>query len=290
MKHDSTGDSQRSPLAGGPGGLTSREELRVCVDIAARVETVWEFLSDGAKFARWIGAFAGGPPLPGTAVDARVGGEIRVQYPGETATAIGVITEMEPHSRVAFTWGYSDGKYGMAAASTRVEITLTPIADGTRVELRHTGLPTEDVRRAHEFGWTHYLSMLAREGAAAQHAQRGTAAAEAFFRAWSEKDDAARLALLERCCEGDVRMRSAFACTNDVAALSAHIANGQRHMPGMTLRPDGGIHQLHGYLCADWLVAGPDGAAVMRGTYFMALSLNERLSLVVSFPAAPKAP
>ncbi len=265
------------------------DEREVCVSvrIAASPATVWRFLSEAEKFAAWIGAFAGGPPLEGTRVDARLGGSVRVVYPGGGA-AIGAITAFEPPRRVCMTWGYEREAEGVAPGSSEVEIVLVPTEGGTRVELRHRGIPTADARRGHLAGWKHYLSMLARCAADAQHAAGLGPCLDAYFGAWREPADAARQSLLEGCCEPDVRVRSAFACTDGVQELSAHIANSLRFMPGMTLAADGPPEQLHGHVRCRWTVRAPDGRSVMSGENVAGLSAQGRIAWLVSFSDAAK--
>jgi uncharacterized protein YndB with AHSA1/START domain len=247
-----TGKAAKSASLAG----STESDVVVRVQIAAEPATVWSFLSDGAKFASWIGAYGGGPPLPGTRVSPGVGGSVRVEYPGGQFGA-GEVLEAEPPRRIVFTWGYEGGSQGMAPGSTRIEIVLTPVAAGTQVELRHSGIPTEDARRGHKGGWTHYLSMLAREGSAAQHA--------------------------DRCCEPDVRVRTRYACTNGVRELSGHIAGALVHMPGVRLKQSGPAQLLHGFACAPWAACSADGKELMRGRNHIALSPSSRVELVVSF-------
>ena len=47
----------------------------------------------------------------------------------------------------------------MAAASSRVEIDLTPESKGTRLRLTHRELPP-GAREGHDGGWSHYLGRL----------------------------------------------------------------------------------------------------------------------------------
>lgn len=264
-------------------------ETEHAVVVSTRIEaersTVWSFFSDPTRFAAWIGAFAGGPALPGTAIDPCVGGAVAVEYP-HSAGARGEIVEMQAPRRIVFTWGYQDGTHGMAAGASRVEITLAEETDGTRVELRHTGIPSAEARSGHRGGWTHYVSVLARNALEAQHAQRLPRIVHAYFSAWREADEAARMQLLEECCEADVQIRTSFAHTNDIAELSEHIANALRHMPGMRLAPAHSVQHMQGFARVDWTVSAPDGTVAVRGTNVFVLSPRTRLTAVVSFPAA----
>lgn len=258
------------------------EAVHVSIEIAATIDTVWQFMSDGAKFASWIGAFAGQEPAAGTKIDPRVGGAIRIEYPGNNA-AVGEFTEFALRERIAFTWGYEDAAQGVAPGSTNVEIRLHGTNSGTRVELRHTGLPTPQHRDGHRGGWTHYLSMLARNATASHYEETASAALNNYFATWSEPDGAKRAALLEQSCADDVVSRSGFACTNTRDELAAHIANAQQHMPGVGLFQDGAAQQLHSYATCNWKARGPDGKAVFAGALFAHFDLDGRITEVVSF-------
>lgn len=262
------------------------EDVLVSVMISAEPATVWSFFDDASRFASWIGAFGGGAPLPGTRVEPKQGGAIRVCYPGENVAACGTITAMEPRRRLVFSWGYENNHNSISIGSTEVEITLTPQPEGTLVQLRHRGLPSERVRQEHLGGWKHYLSMLAGRAAQGQYSERLAGLWSDYFRAWAEPDETARRELLQDCCEPDICLRTSFACTDGVEALSQHVANALKHMPGMSLQPDGEPQLVHGFTQAGWKIVAPNGRAVMRGSNFARLSLAGRLAAVASFPTA----
>lgn len=264
----------------------AHEDVVVGIEIAARPETVWLFLSDAERFASWIGAFAGAAPDPGTRIDPRVGGGLRVVYP-HSGPAVGRILELDPPRRVLFSWGYEGGGgQGIEPESTRVEITLRETPGGTYVELRHRGLPSDEARRGHSGGWTHYLTMLARTATDQQHAAGSTELVTAWFAAWATADEAQRAAILERCVTDDVHVRTSFASIDSRAGLTEHIGGAVRHMPGFRSELDGSPQHLFGYLRFRWQVRSPDGAIVMRGTNFASLALDGRMRGLISFPDA----
>jgi uncharacterized protein YndB with AHSA1/START domain len=127
------------------------------LEIAARPETVWEFLVDPDKLMRWKGV-AVGPfePRPGGAYCVEV-------IPGNTAA--GEFVEVDPPRRLVFTWGWKPGAAGpagsLAPGSSTVEIELVPNGDGTTVRFTHRGLPTAESAESHAHGWEHYLPRLA---------------------------------------------------------------------------------------------------------------------------------
>ena len=123
--------------------------VELSIWIAAPPEAVFPFLTEPEKLVQWIGLVAELEPRPG--------GLFRVDMNRRTIVR-GQYLEVQPPGRVVFTWGHEDGTL-LPAGSSTVEIMLTPEGGGTRVRLRHSGLP-ESEQQAHRFGWTHYLARL----------------------------------------------------------------------------------------------------------------------------------
>ena len=124
------------------------------VVIAASRETVWEFLVDPEKAVRWMGQSAD--------LDPRPGGRYRVEVlPGTVAS--GVFVEVEPPSRLVYTWGWEPGSGSpLPPGSTIVDFELIPHGEGgTRLRLTHRSLPGPEAARSHAHGWEHYLARLA---------------------------------------------------------------------------------------------------------------------------------
>ena len=126
------------------------------LQIDASPETVWEFLVDPEKVARWKG-------LPATAFDARPGGTYRIEIiPGHVAS--GAFVELERPRRLVYTWGWepgADGPNAVPPGSSTVEIELEPVGAGTRLRFTHRGLPGIEAAQSHAEGWNHYLDRLA---------------------------------------------------------------------------------------------------------------------------------
>ncbi len=120
------------------------------VRIAAKPETIFEFLTDPDKMVRWKGKIA--------QLDPRVGGAYRVDINGRDI-ASGTYVEIDPPNRVVFTWGW-EGQEGVPPGSSTVEITLTPDGEETVLRLVHRGLP-EGAGAGHAEGWEHFLPRLA---------------------------------------------------------------------------------------------------------------------------------
>ena len=126
------------------------------LQIAASPETVWEFLVDPEKLARWKGRLA-------EAFDPRPGGAFRIEIvPGNIAA--GEFVEMERPRRIVYTWGWEPGADGpnvVPPGSSTVEIELVPEEGGTKLLFTHRDLPTRESADRHAHGWNHYLERLA---------------------------------------------------------------------------------------------------------------------------------
>jgi uncharacterized protein YndB with AHSA1/START domain len=118
--------------------------------IAATPDEVFAYLTDPKKYTRWKGEQA--------ELDPRPGGLYRVRM-GPDAVALGQYVEVEPPSRVVFTWGW-EGSGDVPPGSTTVEITLREDGDGTLLRLRHTGFPSEADADLHREGWEMYVGRL----------------------------------------------------------------------------------------------------------------------------------
>ena len=118
--------------------------------IAARPETVFAYFTDPARYVQWMGREATLEPVPGGAY--RVGITDGVDAAGE-------FVEVDPPRRVVFTWGWTHDQ-AVPPGSSRVVVTFEEEAGGTRVRLRHSGLPDDGQREHHRAGWAQYLQRL----------------------------------------------------------------------------------------------------------------------------------
>ena len=124
------------------------------LEIAASPETVWEFLVDPEKLARWFGSQAW--------IDARPGGQYRVDVIGGHIAA-GEFVELDRPRRLVHTFGWEpeSGKENpVPPGASTIEFELEPSGDGTTLRFRHTGLPGAEAAGSHAHGWDHYLARL----------------------------------------------------------------------------------------------------------------------------------
>lgn len=260
--------------------------VQVAVTINAEPETVWRFLSEQDKLLAWLTFIPGSPAPEGSTFEPRPGGAVRIVFPNG-GEAKGSVVEIDAPRRLVFTWGYDPdvGKTGLGPGACRVEIALVPIDGATRVTLTHTGPMSEALAQGHESGWRHYLTQLAVRSTAAQHEAHLDATLRDYFAACNEPDGAKRDALLERCCEPGVRVRSPFACSDTVEEFSKNIANGLKHLGGAVSALGGPVRHVHGFAMVPWTVTAKDGTVLFRGENLLALTPRGRIARIVSFHA-----
>jgi uncharacterized protein YndB with AHSA1/START domain len=130
-------------------------DFRASITIDATPERIFEYLVTPEGMTSWMGQWAELAPTPGGAFSVDIQGyPIRGEY-----------LAVEPHHHVAVSWGMA-GSDELPPGYSRVDVTLTPIDDGTRVDLVHSGLP-DDRLQGHATGWRHFLPRLA--GSATGH-------------------------------------------------------------------------------------------------------------------------
>jgi uncharacterized protein YndB with AHSA1/START domain len=133
---------------------TAGDKIELEVRIAAKPDTVFSFLNDAGRMAQWIGSTVELEPRPG--------GAMRIDMNGRDI-ARGQVVAIEPNKRLVLSWGWEGEGHPVPPGSSEVEITLAADGDGTRVVLRHTGLPAPAVKD-HEGGWNLLMPRLAAVG------------------------------------------------------------------------------------------------------------------------------
>lgn len=116
-------------------------------------DKVWSAWTDPAALREWF--------YPGDVASVSVerfeprrGGALRIQFgpgPMGTPTAVGTFTDVVPGKRLAFTWNW-EGQPAMPDSLVTIE--MAKAGAGTRVTLRHDGLPSREVADHHNLGWT----------------------------------------------------------------------------------------------------------------------------------------
>ena len=130
--------------------MSDADVLEVTVHIAASPETVFPYFTDPNRYVLWMGERAVLEPVPGGPYRVRMRNGIE---------AAGEFVEVDPPKRIVFTWGWTEDQ-SVPPGSTHVVITLEEEDGGSRVVLRHHGLPTDDQRDHHRAGWQMFLDRL----------------------------------------------------------------------------------------------------------------------------------
>jgi uncharacterized protein YndB with AHSA1/START domain len=125
------------------------ETVRESIDIEAAPEQVFDYFVRPELLVRWMGDYA--------RLDASAGGVFSVDINGVLIR--GHFVRIERPTLIEIAWGEA-GNASMPPGATRLVVTLTPHAGGTRVTLEHGGLvPTE--AKMHAVGWRHFIERLA---------------------------------------------------------------------------------------------------------------------------------
>jgi uncharacterized protein YndB with AHSA1/START domain len=145
--------------------MTNTEaHLRVSQTIRATPERLFRSWTDPQLLARWWRMDGPGWRFAGASIDLRVGGEYRIAMTdpaGKTHTAVGVYREVEPPTRLAFTWDWEDP--GHRVGDTLVSVEIRRVSDTTsEVVLTHEGFADAARIPGHESGWTQLLRLLDR--------------------------------------------------------------------------------------------------------------------------------
>jgi uncharacterized protein YndB with AHSA1/START domain len=153
--------------------VTTIPAVTATLEIAAPPDEVFSYLTDPARYVRWMGSSA--------VLEAWPGGRYEVTM-SDGFRAAGTFIVADPPRHVVFTWGFADDEAAshtkepggegraagdMPAGSTRVTVTLAAEGGGTRLTLRHDNLPGADLAAAHQVAWGTYLPRLAAVAAGA---------------------------------------------------------------------------------------------------------------------------
>lgn len=124
-------------------------------------EQVWRAWLDPECIAQWWHPEGAHTPPDSVRVDARVGGSYRYAMvnneSGDTVTTGGVYLELEPFSRLVFTWGEPDADPDDTPVVT---LTLEPVPEGTRLTFDLRGVDGFPGDGFFHGGWVSTLATL----------------------------------------------------------------------------------------------------------------------------------
>ena len=127
--------------------------------IAARPALVWDALTTAEGLSAWIGPDAG--PVLIAENELRVGGSYRLRFrmiDGSEHESVGAYLEIDEPRRLVMSWqwiGHTDD-----TGSSRIEIGLRPLDDGTELTFTHAQLKDDATRDSHRQGWNGSLDKL----------------------------------------------------------------------------------------------------------------------------------
>jgi uncharacterized protein YndB with AHSA1/START domain len=133
--------------------------LELTCTLDASPERIFRALTDPAELARWWGP--SGFTAPEVEMDPRVGGSYRLgmQPPdGELFHLAGEFLEVRPPTSLAYSFRWEEPDPD--DQETAVTLSLDPVADRTRLSLRHGAFATEARLALHKSGWTDSLQRL----------------------------------------------------------------------------------------------------------------------------------
>jgi uncharacterized protein YndB with AHSA1/START domain len=145
--------------------MNDLKTLRIERTFQAPAEAVFEAFTNEEVLRRWWHAGHDWETTEAE-VDPRVGGTVRVrmrdphkdvEYGGG-----GVYSEVDPPTRLAFTWIWDDDPRG-----TLIEVDFSESDGATTVRFTHSHLWDEETVRSHEDGWGKVFDNLERTLAAA---------------------------------------------------------------------------------------------------------------------------
>lgn len=117
--------------------------------IEAKPGIIFSYFTESDKLCQWLGQQA--------SLEAVETGRIQIDMNGHDIV-IGAFEAIEPFERIVFTWGWA-GSVIHPPGSSKVEVTLTPDANGTWLCLSHSSVP-ESEQECHLDGWVQNLPQL----------------------------------------------------------------------------------------------------------------------------------
>jgi uncharacterized protein YndB with AHSA1/START domain len=140
--------------------IDSATTLRIERTFRAPAERVFDAWTSEEVMRRWWQAERDWETASAE-VDLRIGGAVRVvmRDPAKDVEhgGGGTYTEIEPPTRLAFTWIWDDD-----TRRTLIEIDFAETDGVTTVTFTHSGLWDEQAVRSHEYGWGNILDSLGR--------------------------------------------------------------------------------------------------------------------------------
>jgi uncharacterized protein YndB with AHSA1/START domain len=140
--------------------VTDDQTLHIERTFQAPIEAVFDAWTSEEVIRRWWHVELGWETAAAE-IDLRVGGAVRVVMRDPEKDAEygggGTYTEIEPPTRLAFTWIWDDDP-----RRTLIELDFEEADGVTTVSFTHSGLWDEEAVRSHEYGWSKIFDKLGR--------------------------------------------------------------------------------------------------------------------------------
>jgi uncharacterized protein YndB with AHSA1/START domain len=136
--------------------VTHVPTVRVSREIAAPAALLFDAWLDPAKLAAWMRPFD--TIRSEVQLDARVGGEFEIvmHTPKGAVPHTGSYREITRPRRIVFTWNSPFAGDG----GSLVTVDFHARGQGTEIVISHERLPSEEMVRAHEGGWSSILDRI----------------------------------------------------------------------------------------------------------------------------------
>ncbi len=142
---------------------TNVEEVKVSAWYAVGVRQAFSAWADPGKIEKWFGPK--GFRAEVLEMDFRIGGRWRfkmISQSGDVSHHYGRYLAIEPDKLLSFTWESEEDSDLTEGRETRVSVRFYAESGGSRVTLLHERLPTQQAKRALEFGWSSGIPKLRR--------------------------------------------------------------------------------------------------------------------------------
>lgn len=125
-------------------------------EIAAPAQELFDAWLDPARLAVWMRP--GGAPRATVKTDPRVGGgfEIVMHAAAGPVPHTGTYREIDRPRRLVFTWNSPYAGQG----DSLVTVEFRPARGATEIVLTHERLPSAEMAKAHEKGWSEILGLI----------------------------------------------------------------------------------------------------------------------------------
>lgn len=141
---------------------TTSNSVRVAQMIRADRARLFRAWTDPDELRNWWRMSGEGWAFGSASVDLKVGGAYRLGMTspdGKSHVAFGIYREVDPPTRLAFTWDWEDP--GSKVGETLVTVDFSDAGNGlTEVAITHERFPDAARATGHERGWADLLRLL----------------------------------------------------------------------------------------------------------------------------------